>query len=74
MVVMTQPSSRNLLDFHGFGINGSLYLQNFVLVLPSGGRENADNSVCIITPCQLSPNWELHWRLALLVLRGPRLI
>lgn len=31
------------------------YVQNFVLVRPSGGRENAESSVCIITPCWPSP-------------------
>jgi len=35
----------------------AFYLQNFVLVLPSGEGENAESSVCIITPLLALPRF-----------------
>ena len=41
----------------GLVLMEAFYLQNFVLVLPSGGGENAESSVCIITPLLALPKF-----------------
>lgn len=41
----------------GLVLMEAFYLQNFVLVLPSGERENAESLVCIITPLLALPRF-----------------
>ena len=41
----------------GLVLMEAFYLQNFVLVLPSGEKENAESSVCIITPLLALPRF-----------------